>query len=143
MLKNPKLFEINTRIWIKRFGNKIKLSQIPDDYLKRLAKNGIDIIWLMGIWKTSPEVIEERCFSVELISAYNKALPDWSKEDVIGSPFAIDFYEVNPQLGTLDDLKILKEKINKLGMKLFLDFIPNHFSSYSRLLKSGTLFKRG
>ena len=136
MLKNPKLFEINTRIWIKRFGHKIKLSQIPDDYFKRLAENGIDIIWLMGIWKTSSKVIGKRCFSVELISAYNKALPDWSKEDVIGSPFAIDFYEVNPQLGTFDDLKTLKEKINKLGMKLFLDFVPNHFSSASRLLKT-------
>lgn len=144
MLKNPKLFEIDTRIWIKRFGDKTKLSQIHDDYFKRLAENGIDIIWLMGIWKTSSEVIEKRCYSVELISAYNKALPDWSKEDVIGSPFAIDIYEVNPQLGTLDDLKILKEKVNKHGMKLFLDFVPNHFSSATRLLKSNPeLFLKG
>ena len=145
MLKNPKLFEINTRVWIKRFGNNVKLSQIPDDYFKQLADKGIDIIWLMGIWKTSPpEIIEKDCFSADLISAYNKALPDWKKEDVIGSPFAIDVYEVNPQLGTFYDLEILRKRINKLGMKLFLDFVPNHFSSSSRLLKSNPeLFLKG
>ena len=144
MLKNPKLFEINTRVWIKRFGNNIKLSQIPEDYFKQLADKGIEIIWLMGIWQTSPEVIEKSCFTIDLISAYNKALPDWKKEDVIGSPFAIDAYEVNPQLGTSADLKILKNKINNSGMKLFLDFVPNHFSSASRFIKSNPeLFLKG
>ncbi len=144
MLKNPKLFEINTRVWIKRFGDNIKLSQIPDDYFKKLADKGIDVIWLMGIWKTSMEIIEKNCFSADLLSAYNKALPDWKKEDVIGSPFAIDVYEVNPRLGTFDDLEILRKQVNKLGMKLFLDFVPNHLSSSTRLLKSNPeLFLKG
>lgn len=136
MLKNPKLFEINTRVWIKRFGDGVKLSQIPDDYFKKLADKGIDVIWLMGIWKTSPEVIEKSRFSVALISAYNKALPDWKKEDVIGSPFSIDVYKVNPILGTSDDLEVLRNQVNKSGMKLVLDFVPNHFSSASKLIRS-------
>jgi hypothetical protein len=144
MLRNPKLYEINARVWIKRFGNNIKLSQIPNDYFKELADKGINIIWLMGIWKTTPEVINECCFSVNLISSYNKALPDWNKEDVIGSPFAIDIYEVDPQFGTLNDLQILRDKLNKLELKLFLDFVPNHFSSASRLIKSNPeLFLKG
>jgi hypothetical protein len=136
MLKNPKLFEINTRVWIKRFGDGVKLSQIPDDHFKKLADKGIDVIWLMGIWKTSPEVIEKSRFSVALISAYNKALPDWKKEDVIGSPFSIDVYKVNPILGTSDDLEVLRNQVNKSGMKLVLDFVPNHFSSASKLIRS-------
>ena len=118
MLRNPKLYEINVRVWIKRFGSNIKLSQIPNDYFKELADKGINIIWLMGIWKTAPEVINKCCFSVDLISSYNKALPDWNKEDVVGSPFAIDIYEVNPQFGTLNDLQILRDNLNKLGLKL-------------------------
>jgi hypothetical protein len=144
LLRNPKLYEINARVWIKRFGNNIKLSQIPDDYFRELADKGINIIWLMGIWKTSPEVINDCCFSVNLISSYNKALPDWNKEDVIGSPFAIDTYEVDPQFGTLKDLQLLRGRLNKLGLKLFLDFVPNHFSSDSRLIKSNPeLFLKG
>ena len=144
MLRNPKLYEINVRVWIKRFGSNIKLSQIPNDYFKELADKGINIIWLMGIWKTAPEVINKCCFSVDLISSYNKALPDWNKEDVVGSPFAIDIYEVNPQFGTLNDLQILRDKLNKLELKLFLDFVPNHFSSASRLIKSNPeLFLNG
>ncbi len=144
MIRNPKLYEINSRVWIKRFGDNIKLSQIPDEYFKQFLDKGIDIIWLMGIWSTTPEVINECCFSVDLISSYNKALTDWKKEDVIGSPFSIDIYEVDPKLGTSADLKILREQLNKLGLKLFLDFVPNHFSAASRLIKSNPeLFLKG
>ncbi len=136
MLLNPKLYEINTRIWIRRFGENAKLSDIPDEYFKNLADKGINIIWLMGIWKTQPAVIESCCFSVDLIASYNKTLSDWKKEDVIGSPYAIDVYEVNPKLGTIDDLKKLREQLNKLGIRLFLDFVSNHFSSASKLINT-------
>ena len=52
----------------------------------------------MGIWKTCPSTIEKYCFEPELISSYNRSLKDWSKSDVIGSPYSIDEYEVNPSL---------------------------------------------
>ncbi len=136
MLLNPKLYEINTRVWIKRFGETAKLSDIPDEYFKKLAEKGINIIWMMGVWKTSGQVIDKCCFSPDLISSYNKALSDWKKEDVIGSPYAIDVYEVNPALGTLDDLKKLRKQLNKLGIKLFLDFVSNHFSAASELINT-------
>jgi hypothetical protein len=136
MLINPKLYEINTRVWISQFGKDAGFSQIPDDYFIELKRKGFDIVWLMGIWKTCPSVIEDCCFSVDLISSYNKSLKEWSKEDVIGSPYSIDDYIVNPLLGTSDDLLQLKERINSAGLKLFLDFIPNHFSSDSHLINS-------
>ncbi|MCL5030647.1 MAG: alpha-amylase family glycosyl hydrolase [Bacteroidetes bacterium] len=136
MLLNPKLYEINTRVWIKQFEKGTTLSKIPIKIFEDLAGKGIDIIWLLGIWKTCPELIDKCCFSADLISSYNKALPDWSKEDVIGSPFAIDDYEVNPTLGSISDLKIFKKALNELGIKLVLDFIPNHFGAESKLIKS-------
>ncbi|MEO8399921.1 MAG: alpha-amylase family glycosyl hydrolase, partial [Ignavibacteriaceae bacterium] len=131
-----KIYEINFRVWIKQFAENAKLSQIPLDYFQVLAKKGIDIIWLMGIWKTCPSVIKQHCFEPPLVLAYNNALPSWREEDVIGSPFAIDKYEVNPDYGNLEDLKDLKENLNKIGLKLFLDFIPNHFSADTTLIKS-------
>jgi len=132
---NPKLYEINTRVWIKQFGEQAKLSDVPIDYFKNLKSKGIDIIWLMGVWKTCDSLIEKYCFTPELISEYAKALADWKKEDVIGSPFAIDEYKINPKLGTEDDIKNLREKLNSLDLKLLLDFVPNHCGAGSRYLK--------
>ncbi len=133
---NPKLYEINTRVWIKQFGEKTKLSSIPLSVFQELSGLGINIAWLMGIWKTNTSTVEKYCFEVDLVSAYNKSLKDWNKDDVIGSPFAIDRYEVNPVLGTLEDLLGLRKELNNIGMKLFLDFIPNHFSADSTLIKN-------
>ncbi len=136
MLLNPKLYEINTRVWIKQFEKGTTLSKIPKKIFEDFAAKGIDIIWFLGVWKTCPGLVDKCCFTVDLISSYSKSLKDWKKEDVIGSPFAIDDYEVNPQLGDFSDLKNLKEILNDMGIKLFLDFIPNHFGAESKLIKT-------
>ncbi|MEJ2613506.1 MAG: alpha-amylase family glycosyl hydrolase [Ignavibacteriaceae bacterium] len=133
---NPKLYEINTRVWIKQFGEKTKFNSIPVNFFQHLSQLGINIVWLMGIWRTCPSTIEKYCFEVDLISSYNKSLKGWTKNDVIGSPFAIDVYEVNPDLGTGKDLLILKKKLNDMGIRLFLDFIPNHFSADTNLIRT-------
>jgi glycosidase len=136
MLLNPKLYEINTRVWIKQFGKFAKINSIPLNVFQDLADKGINIIWLMGIWKTCSSIITKCCYEPELITAYNKSLNDWNKNDVIGSPFAIDKYEVNPVLGSWDDILELKIKLNEMGIKLFLDFIPNHLNADSTIIKS-------
>ena len=136
MLHNPKLYEINTRVWIKQFEKGTTLSKIPPSVFDNLSEIGIDILWPLGIWQTSPRLIEQCCFSPELTFAYSKSLKDWKKEDVIGSPFAIDDYDVNPVLGNLEELKALHDTLNKKGIKLILDFVPNHFSAASRLIKT-------
>ncbi len=134
MLKNPKLYEINTRVWIKQFPAGTTLSTIPVDYFKNLADSGINIVWLMGIWKTCTGLIDKCCFSIDLTSNYSRCLKDWKREDVIGSPFAIDVYEVNPELGDITGLIELHKTLNDLGIKLLLDFIPNHFGADSEIL---------
>jgi glycosidase len=133
---NPKLYEINTRVWIKKFGREAKINSVPLSYFQALADKGINIVWLMGIWKTCPSTIEKYCFETNLLSAYNNSLKDWRKEDVIGSPFSIDKYEINPVLGSWNDVKELKKKLNSIGIKLFLDFVSNHFSADSSLIKT-------
>ena len=133
---NPKLFEINTRVWIKQFGEKTKINSVPMKYFQDLADLGINIVWLMGIWNTCQSTIEKYCFEVDLVSSYGKSLKDWGKNDVIGSPYAVDVYKLNPNIGSEKDLLELKKKLNEIGIKLFLDFIPNHFSSDSTLIKT-------
>jgi len=135
MKKNPTVYEINTRVWIKRFGTK-NLSEVPDKYWNELKNKGIDFIWLMGVWSTVDSIIEKYCFEEDLVKSYGRALKDWKNEDVIGSPFAIDNYEVNPNLGGSESLLKLKSKLNGIGLGLILDFIPNHFSAGSKLIKT-------
>ncbi len=143
-MKNSKIYEINTRVWIKRFAKGITLGNIPEKTFIEIANLGFDAVWLMGIWKTSENLIEKCCFTPDLISSYNKALNDWEKKDIIGSPYAIDAYEVNPVFGKTSDLIKLKEKLNGIGLKLFLDFVPNHFSAETRYIKSNPqLFLQG
>lgn len=138
-MNNPNLYEINTRVWLKRFNTddkKAKLDDVPISYWDDLKSKGIDIIWLMGIWKTCPETVDKYCFEEGLVREYKAALKDYSKEDVIGSPFAIDSYQVNPEIGTESSITKLKAILNERGMKLMLDFIHNHFSAESSLVLS-------
>ncbi len=134
MNKNPKILEINTRVWIKQFGKNKNLSAIPDSQIDYWKDSGFDLIWFMGIWKNNEETIQEFCFEPELITAYNDALKDWKDDDVIGSPYSIDKYEINPLIGTNDAILQSKTKLNKNGIKLILDFVCNHFSAKSSLI---------
>jgi len=138
-MKNPKLLELNIRLLVKRFAaeNKNgKLTDIPISYWQNIADAGIEIIWLMGIWETTNILIDRCCFDAFLIQSYNRALKDWQRRDVIGSPYAIHRYEINPELGTKKDLLQLKKTLNDLNILLMLDFVPNHFSAENELLKT-------
>lgn len=139
MLNNPKIYEINTRVWINRFASKknpVKITQVPKVYWQTLKDLGFDYIWLMGIWQTVPASVEKYCLTENLMKEYSAALPDWKKEDVVGSPYAIDKYVINPSLGSKNDLIELTETLHNFGLKLILDFIPNHFHADTSLLKS-------
>ncbi|HRY30354.1 MAG TPA: alpha-amylase family glycosyl hydrolase, partial [Elusimicrobiota bacterium] len=53
-----------------------------------------------------------------------------------GSLFSIsDPKALNPQLGTLDDLKQLIDEAQPLGLKVIVDFVPNHMSVDSPLIR--------
>lgn len=138
MNNSASIYEINTRVWIKRFDQGLihsTLSDIPNSYWDNLAKKGIDFVWLMGIWKTCDSIIDKCCFEDVLVKSYSKALKGWTRDDVIGSPYAIDVYEVNPKLGDIKALLEVKSQLNKKGIKLILDFVPNHFSAATSLVK--------
>ncbi|MDP3684417.1 MAG: alpha-amylase family glycosyl hydrolase, partial [Ignavibacteria bacterium] len=138
-MKNPKLFEINIRLLVRRYDtdrSRATLADIPSSYWENLAGSGIKIVWLMGVWQTTDILIDRCCFEEYLIQSYNRSLKDWQRKDVIGSPSAIDTYEVNRELGTKKDLLQLKKTLNDLNIKLLLDFVPNHFSAETVLLKT-------
>lgn len=137
MAISAKIYEINIRVFLRKFDNgtkKAKLLDIPFSYWQNLADLGINYIWLMGIWKTCSSTIDKYCFEDYLINNYSKALKDWKNEDVIGSPYSINKYELNNTICSEDELKSFREKLRTIGLGLILDFIPNHYSSESDLI---------
>jgi hypothetical protein len=53
-------------------------------------------------------------------------LPDLREEDIEGSGFAITGYSVHVKLGGDEALARLRGRLQKCGLKLMLDFVPNH-----------------
>jgi glycosidase len=57
---------------------------------------------------------------------FQETLPDLREEDIVGSGFAITGYYVADQLGGDAALARLRERLRLRGLKLMLDFVPNH-----------------
>ncbi|MBI2850828.1 MAG: alpha-amylase [Chloroflexi bacterium] len=128
----PHLYEINTCLFVRRlsqkYGRTLTLMTVPDEEWQALAKLGFDLVWLMGVWQRSPGSRREALRHAGLREEYARALPGWTEEDVGGSPYAIYAYELNPLLGKPGELAQLKSKLNRLSLKLILDFVPNHLA---------------
>ena len=146
-LRHPVLYEINTRVWLRQFdanGIKATLKNVPLEYWSALKEKGVDYVWLMGVWAASEVGIERNIFSEGTMDYYRSILSDLSEEDIIGSPYAIDTYRLNPALGKLEDLIEVRKNLHSLGLKLILDFVPNHFGKNSRLIEQRPeLFLKG
>ncbi len=138
-IRQRSLYEINTRVWLRNFdanGKRATLKDVPQNYWDELAELGIENVWLMGVWATPEAAIKKYCLEPFLIDEYKKALKDFTYKDVIGSPYSIEDYVVAESVGGIDELLETKAKLNKRGIGLILDFIPNHFSAESSLVKT-------
>lgn len=130
---NPLIYEINTAAWLdmlsRRAGEKITLATVPDSVLDEIAALHFDMVWLMGVWKRSPVAQEIGRTHPGLQHEYTLALPDFTIRDVVGSPYAIHQYTVDFDFGGRDELAMLRGKLAERGMKLMLDYVPNHVAA--------------
>jgi glycosidase len=126
----PALYQINTRVWLTRLsqalGRPAMLDDIPDDDLDRIAAMGFDWIWLLSLWRTGPAGQRVSPENQEWRREFEETLPDLKEKDIAGSGFAIAGYEVHPGLGGHAALARLRERLRAGGLKLMLDFVPNH-----------------
>lgn len=78
--------------------------------LSQLKMVGIDIIWLM---------------------------PVYPRDGGLNSPYAaVDFKQVNPSYGTIADFKNFVAAAHRLGMKVWLDWVPNHTATIATWVKT-------
>jgi len=100
--KNANIYEVNIRQYTPEGTfNAFK------NHLPRLKDLGVDILWLMPI---HPIGVEKR-------------------KGEMGSPYSIkDYTALNPDFGTNTDFRSLVNEIHALGMKIIMDWVPNHSS---------------
>ena len=130
--KYPSLYQINTRVWLtelsESFGRRATLDDIPDFELSRIAKKGFDWVWLLSVWQTGDFGEKIARQSPALRRQFGQILPDLKDEDIEGSSFAIAAYDIHQHLGGTDALKRLRKRMASYGLKLMLDFVPNHLA---------------
>lgn len=82
--------------------------------LDRIQSVGTDVVWLMPI---HPIGVRER-------------------KGTLGSPYAVrDYRAINPDYGTAADLRALVRALHERGMKLILDWVPNHTAADHRWIR--------
>ena len=126
----PMLYEISTWAWLSALSQKyrknVNFSSVPSVEWDAIAAFGFDGVWLMGVWERSPAGIAIANLNKGLLDDFRRALPDFRSEDNVGSPYCVRRYVVDQYLGGPEGLAVARQELSKRGMKLILDFVPNH-----------------
>ena len=128
----PLIYQINTRVWLtdqsNSLGRPATLDDIPDAELDRLVQMGFDWVWFLSVWQTGPAAQAVSRANPEWCHEFAETLPDLKDEDIAGSGFAIQDYTVHRDLGGAAALARLRKRLQTRGLKLMLDFVPNHMA---------------
>ena len=101
-------------IFVRNYSKEGTFEAVRRD-LPRIRSLGADILWLMPIHPIGKK----------------------ARKGTVGSPYAIsDYRKVNPEFGTVEDLKRLVEDAHSCGMKCIIDVVYNHTSPDSWLAEN-------
>ena len=132
-MHKPIIYQILPRLWGNDTANPRKNGTLSEngtgkfsdidtrtlDYIRWL---GCSHVWYTGILRHSTKTSEGGCIPSHPQFVKGKA----------GSPYAIcDYYDVNPYLADepakrMDEFESLIERTHKAGLKLIMDYVPNH-----------------
>jgi glycosidase len=98
--RNANIYEVNLRQFTREGTIKAFAAQLP-----RLKKMGVDILWIMPV----------------------QPIGQKERKGTLGSYYAVkDYTAVNPEFGSMADLKAMVAQAHGLGMHVILDWVANH-----------------
>ena len=98
--KNAAVYQLNTRQFTPEGTFRAAAAHLP-----RLQELGVTIIWLMPVHEIGVQ----------------------NRKGSLGSPYSVkDYYRINPEFGTLEDLKHFVAAAHDHGMYVILDWVANH-----------------
>lgn len=128
--KHPVIYEINTWVWLgdlsQKYRKDLNLATVPPEEWDQIASGGFDAVWFMGVWERSPLGIAISLGNKGLVDDFQRALPDFTEADNVGSPYCVRNYVVDPHLGGPEGLAAARAELARRGLRLILDFVPNH-----------------
>ena len=101
-----------------------KMNDFTPTTLKKIREMGVSHIWYTGIIRHATQTD----YSAYGIPRQHPAIV----KGKAGSPYAItDYYDIDPDLATdvnqrMQEFRQLVERTHKAGMKVIIDFVPNH-----------------
>jgi alpha-amylase len=99
-MQQGNIYEVNIRQYTKEGTFKSFAKHLP-----RLQKMGVQTLWFMPIQPISKE----------------------GRKGSLGSYYAVASYtDINPEFGTLADFNQIVDQAHALGMKVLIDYVPNH-----------------
>ncbi len=99
-INNSNIYEVNLRQYTAAGTFNAFLAELP-----RLKDMGVQILWFMPITPISKK----------------------NRKGELGSYYACsDYVSVNPEFGSLDDLKNLLKHAKAMGFKIMMDWVANH-----------------
>ena len=81
-----------------------------------------------GRMGAQPAGARDRFVAALVVSEYQRALPDLTAADIVGSPYAIQRYEGDATLGGPERSGRFDSGSVQRGLRLILDFVPNHLA---------------
>jgi len=99
-MQQGNIYEVNIRQYTKEGTFKAFAKHLP-----RLQKMGVQTLWFMPI----------------------QPISKFGRKGTLGSYYAVASYtDINPEFGTLADFNAIVNQAHALGMKVLIDYVPNH-----------------
>ncbi|MBD1846956.1 alpha-amylase [Cyanobacteria bacterium FACHB-63] len=126
----PTLYQVNTRVLLQNLSRSLDrpatLDDIPDWMLDAWVGVGFDWIYCLGVWQSGTAALQVSRSNPIWLEEYHQLLSDLQDEDICGSCFAVIDYTVQTGMGGNEAMERLRDRLHQRGLKLMLDFVPNH-----------------
>ena len=137
---SPVVYEVNTAVWLRevseRAGVPLSLASVPAGEWDAVVPDGVTIVWLMGLWTRSPAGRALALANDSLRASWSTVLPDWTEDDVVGSPYCITDYVPDETFGGWAGMDAARAEIRARGALLMVDWVPNHVAPDSPWLSA-------